>query len=110
MPRVSSRPPRRVEPTTLVEQPVRSAEQPTPDTGPRLSSGERRTVTIACCALVQLDRPSGEVGTLDLEVLSEAAIAFERPIPIFGLFDIVDAASLLEHDFSSLDARRKIRR
>lgn len=43
----------------------------------RRSSGERRTVTLACCVLVQLERSQGEAGALDLEVLSEAAVAFE---------------------------------
>jgi tetratricopeptide (TPR) repeat protein len=45
--------------------------------GHRQSGGERRTVTIACCGLVQLDRASREAGALELEVLSEAATAFE---------------------------------
>jgi class 3 adenylate cyclase/tetratricopeptide (TPR) repeat protein/ABC-type transport system involved in cytochrome c biogenesis ATPase subunit len=55
------------EPTivTLVDRPVRQ------------QSGERRTVTIVCCGLVQLDRAASEAGALDLEVLSEAALAFE---------------------------------
>jgi len=62
---------------TVVEGPAPSIARPTPDERHRQSSGERRTVTIACCALVQLDRPAGESGALDPEVLSEAAVAFE---------------------------------
>lgn len=53
---------------TLVELPREPARQ---------SSGERRTVTLVCCALVQLDRSSGEAGALAMEALSQAAIAFE---------------------------------
>jgi class 3 adenylate cyclase/tetratricopeptide (TPR) repeat protein len=45
--------------------------------GERQSGGERRTVTIVCCALVQLDRPAGEAGALAAEALSEAAVDFE---------------------------------
>ncbi|HET9208892.1 MAG TPA: protein kinase, partial [Thermoanaerobaculia bacterium] len=52
-------------------------DQATVDQGHRQSGGERRTVTIVCCGLVQLDRRAGEGGALDLEVLSEAAGAFE---------------------------------
>jgi class 3 adenylate cyclase/tetratricopeptide (TPR) repeat protein len=38
----------------------------------RQSGGERRTVTIACCSLVQLDRPAGEGRALAIELLSES--------------------------------------
>ncbi len=62
---------------TIVEPPLHPTAQRTMDGGARQSSGERRTVTIACCVLVQLDRPAGETGALELEILSEAAIAFE---------------------------------
>ncbi len=55
--------------STLVEWPSLPAEQQ--------SSGERRTVTIVCCALVQTDRSPGESGALDVEVLSEALASFE---------------------------------
>ena len=67
------------EPTlaTLVEAAARPASRPRPDEGPRQSGGERRTVTLVCCGLVQLDRPSGEAGALSMEDLSAAAIAFE---------------------------------
>ncbi len=54
---------------TLVEWPSRPAEQQ--------GGGERRTVTIVCCALVQTDRSPGESGALDVEILSEALAAFE---------------------------------
>jgi class 3 adenylate cyclase len=56
---------------------VAPTDQATLEQGYRQSGGERRTVTIVCCGLVQLDRGSGELGRLDLEVLSEAATAFE---------------------------------
>ena len=65
---------------TLVEQPAHPVARPAREAreeGGRQSSGERRTVTIVCCALGPLDRASGESGGLDLEVLSEAAMAFE---------------------------------
>ncbi len=61
---------------TLADGRGLAAGRPTTD-GQRQSSGERRTVTIACCALVQLDRPAGGSGALALEALSEAAITFE---------------------------------
>lgn len=64
-------PPPQREGSTVLEWPVR----PAPEEGHR-QSGERRTVTIVCCGLVQLDRPSGE-GTLDPEILSQAVITFE---------------------------------
>ncbi|MES1245487.1 MAG: protein kinase [Acidobacteriota bacterium] len=65
---------------------LRHDEQPTvvteidrtrPEERQRQSGGERRTVTIVCCGMVQLDRSSGEIGALELEALSEAAITFE---------------------------------
>ncbi len=62
---------------TLVDRPVHPAGQRTMDGEARQSRGERRTVTIACCALVQLDRPAGETGELEIEALSETAIGFE---------------------------------
>ncbi|HEX6903877.1 MAG TPA: protein kinase [Thermoanaerobaculia bacterium] len=75
-------PPLRVdEPTaaTLAERPRRPTERPAPpDDSQRQSGGERRTVTIVCCALVQLDRPSGEADARAIEALSEAAITFEN--------------------------------
>jgi class 3 adenylate cyclase/tetratricopeptide (TPR) repeat protein len=58
-------------------EPVRPADPPRPDEGQRQSGGERRTVTIVCCSLVQLDRSSGEAGALEMEALSEAAVTFE---------------------------------
>jgi serine/threonine protein kinase/predicted ATPase len=66
------------EPTvvTVVQRPAGSSDRSRPEEG-RQSSGERRTVTVACCGLVQLDRSSGETGTLEIESLSEAAITFE---------------------------------
>jgi serine/threonine protein kinase/tetratricopeptide (TPR) repeat protein len=72
-------PPRLDETTaaTLVESPRQPVPRPTRDDTPRQSSGERRTVTIVCCALIQLDRPAGRAGALDVEVLSDATIAFE---------------------------------
>ncbi|HEV2843577.1 MAG TPA: protein kinase, partial [Thermoanaerobaculia bacterium] len=74
-------PPSRLEESTAVtraERPRQPARPPAPDDNQRQSSGERRTVTIVCCALVQLDRPSGQVGALDVEILSDAAITFEN--------------------------------
>ncbi len=64
------------EPTavTLAEAPPR---HPVLDARHRQSSGERRTVTIICCGLIQLERPSGEAGALAMEALSEAALTFE---------------------------------
>jgi class 3 adenylate cyclase/tetratricopeptide (TPR) repeat protein/predicted Ser/Thr protein kinase len=56
--------------TTVVDQPI-------VDNAHRQSGGERRTVTIVCCSLVQLDRPSREAGPLAIEALSTAAVAFE---------------------------------
>jgi len=57
---------------------------PTPHWAQRQSGGERRTVTIVCCSLVQLDRPAGEGGEggalaaeLFSERLAEAMAAFE---------------------------------
>jgi serine/threonine protein kinase/tetratricopeptide (TPR) repeat protein len=70
-------PPQDATAVTLVQGSLPPAVRATPDEGHRQSSGERRTVTIVCCGLVQLDKPSGESGALDLEALSEAAIAFE---------------------------------
>lgn len=72
-------PPRLDEPTvsTFVDGPARPTGPPAADEGHRQSGGERRTVTIVCCGLVRLGRPSGEVGSLDLEVLSEAVVGFE---------------------------------
>jgi class 3 adenylate cyclase/tRNA A-37 threonylcarbamoyl transferase component Bud32/tetratricopeptide (TPR) repeat protein len=63
---------------TVAEPRVHPADQPTLDEGHRQSGGERRTVTIVCCGLVQLDRLSGEAGALDVELLSDASIAFEN--------------------------------
>src|SRR5205085_11085311 len=65
---------------TLVEPPAHPVARPAGEAreeGGRPSSGERRTVTIVCCALGPLDRAAGESGGLDLEVLSEVAMAFE---------------------------------
>jgi tetratricopeptide (TPR) repeat protein len=62
--------------STFVE-PVRPAGRPAAGEEHRQSGGERRTVTIVCCALVQSGRPVGEGGALDVEVLSEATAAFE---------------------------------
>ncbi len=78
MPAPRLAPPRPEEPpaTTLIERPPREpANRPAPDAGFQQRGGERRTVTIVCCALVQLDRSSGEAR--EIEVLSEAAITFE---------------------------------
>lgn len=75
------RPPLRRNETTAITVaagPPRPAERPTPDEGQRQSSGERRTVTIVCCGLVQLEGSSGEMGPLEIEVLSEAATALEN--------------------------------
>jgi class 3 adenylate cyclase/tRNA A-37 threonylcarbamoyl transferase component Bud32/tetratricopeptide (TPR) repeat protein len=67
------------EPTvvTLAERAARFADRPKPEEGQRQSSGERRTVTIVCCGMVQLDRSSGEMGALEIEAVSEAAMTFE---------------------------------
>ena len=85
----ASHPPRLEESTlpTIAERPVRPAAalpekrpEKRPEKKPetqRQSSGERRTVTIVCCGLVQLERPSGEAGALAMEALSRAAITFE---------------------------------
>jgi class 3 adenylate cyclase/predicted ATPase len=62
---------------TLIEPAARPAGPPSAATERRQSSGERRTVTIVCCALVQFDRSPGESGGLDVEVLSEALATFE---------------------------------
>ncbi len=62
---------------TLVEMSPRPAGRPATDEERRQSSGERRTVTIVCCALVQTDRSSGDPGALDVEILSEALASFE---------------------------------
>ncbi len=62
--------------STLAE-PVSLAGRPAAEEEHRQSGGERRTVTIVCCALVQSDRPTGEGSALDVEVLSEATAAFE---------------------------------
>jgi serine/threonine protein kinase/predicted ATPase len=62
---------------TLAGGPLPTTGRPVPYEGHRQSGGERRTVTIVCCGLVQLDGPSGEAGTLEIEVLSEAATDFE---------------------------------
>jgi serine/threonine protein kinase/tetratricopeptide (TPR) repeat protein len=69
-------PPRLDDPTavTLVESPL---GRPGTDEERRQSSGERRTVTIVCCSLIQTGRPTGEARLLDPEALSEAAVAFE---------------------------------
>ncbi|HEY2293812.1 MAG TPA: protein kinase, partial [Thermoanaerobaculia bacterium] len=58
---------------TLIEPMARSVM----DEESRQSSGERRTVTLVCCALVQTDRAPGDSGALDVEVLSEALASFE---------------------------------
>jgi class 3 adenylate cyclase/tetratricopeptide (TPR) repeat protein len=62
---------------TVAQGPVRAADRTTSDEGQRQSGGERRTVTIVCCGLVQLDRSAGETGALEIEALSEAALTFE---------------------------------
>ncbi len=62
---------------TLVEVAFRPAGQPATNEENRQSSGERRTVTIVCCALVQPDRSTGASGALDVELLSEAVASFE---------------------------------
>ena len=61
------------------EQPTMATaiDRPRPEQNQRQSGGERRTVTIVCCGLVQLDRSSGEVGAIEIEALSEAVITFE---------------------------------
>jgi class 3 adenylate cyclase/tetratricopeptide (TPR) repeat protein len=61
---------------TLVNQPAHPADRRHEGTAHRQSGGERRTVTIVCCGLVQLDRPSGEADAIEL--LSAAAAAFEN--------------------------------
>jgi tetratricopeptide (TPR) repeat protein len=71
--------PRLDEPTmvTRAEGPPRLTDRSTMDDGQRQSGGERRTVTIVCCGLVRLGRPSGEASALEMEALSEAAVTFE---------------------------------
>ncbi|MFL6236034.1 MAG: protein kinase domain-containing protein [Thermoanaerobaculia bacterium] len=62
--------------STVAEAPVR-APRPAADGKRPQSGGERRTVTIVCCALVPPRGSAGEVSALDVEVLSEATAAFE---------------------------------
>ncbi len=62
---------------TFVDRSAHPAARPARGEESRQSGGERRTVTIVCCALAQLDRAPGESGGLDLEVLSEAVLALE---------------------------------
>ena len=63
--------------STVAEPVARLIGGPAAGEEPRQSGGERRTVTIVCCALVQTGRPAGEAGALDVELLSEATAAFE---------------------------------
>ncbi|HEX6903878.1 MAG TPA: protein kinase [Thermoanaerobaculia bacterium] len=79
-PRRPAPPPRLDEPTavTLADRPRQPAPPPPAPVDPQRQSGERRTVTVVCCALIQLDRPSGQAGALDVEILSDAAINFEN--------------------------------
>lgn len=67
------------EPTavTLIEPAARPAGWPVTDEESRQSGGERRTITLVCCALVQTGRSSGDSGALDVELLSEALASFE---------------------------------
>jgi predicted ATPase/class 3 adenylate cyclase len=73
-------PPRFAEPaeSTLFDRPHEPAQRRTPEDGYPQSGGERRTVTIVCCALVPLDRPAGGPEALEMEALSAAAIEFEN--------------------------------
>jgi class 3 adenylate cyclase/tetratricopeptide (TPR) repeat protein len=64
--------------STLFDRPYEVAQRRTPDDGYPQSGGERRTVTIVCCALVPLDRPAGGPEALEIEALSAAAVAFEN--------------------------------
>jgi len=66
---------------TLAEPVARPALRPASGEEYRQSGGERRTVTVVCCALVQTGRPAGpagQTGALDVELLSEATTAFEE--------------------------------
>jgi class 3 adenylate cyclase/tetratricopeptide (TPR) repeat protein len=62
---------------TLVEPSSQSTGRLHGTLAHRQSSGERRTITIVCCSLVQLERPAGEGGALAIELLSEAMASFE---------------------------------
>jgi serine/threonine protein kinase/tetratricopeptide (TPR) repeat protein len=55
------------------EAPRRSSAE----SGHRRTLGERRLVTVVCCGLVELEEDSGEVGFLDLEMLSESMASFQ---------------------------------